>query len=83
MACPGWGDSPGLALVSATASAHHELTAYDIVERFALSDGDTRLMWTATVTDPETFTEPVELPIINYEWQPGSQVRPFGCDQIE
>ena len=57
--------------------------AVSIVERFALSDGDTRLMWTATVTDPETFTEPVELPIIRYEWQPGSEVRPFGCDQIE
>lgn len=51
-----------------------------IIERFALSDDDTRLTWTATVIDPESFTEPVALPVIHYEWNPGGEVRPFGCN---
>ena len=36
--------------------------ALSIVERFTLSENNTKLDWTATVTDPETFTEPVILP---------------------
>ena len=54
-----------------------------IIERFALGDGDTRLTWTATVIDPETFTEPVALPVIHHEWKPDGEVRPFGCNVLD
>ena len=53
--------------------------AVEIEERFTLSDNDTRLDWTATVIDPNTFTEPTTLPIMHWEWVPGEQIKPYNC----
>ena len=51
----------------------------EIIERFEMSEDETRLDWSATVVDPETFTEPVALPIVHFEWQPGTQIKPYNC----
>ena len=53
-------------------------TEAEIVERFIPNDDGTRLDLRMTVTDPVTFTEPVEL--VKY-WLalPGIQVQPYGC----
>lgn len=49
-----------------------------MVERYTLSDDETRLDWVAEAIDPEVFTEPVNLDGI-MEWVPGEEVRPFDC----
>ena len=51
----------------------------EIIERFEMSEDETRLDWSATVVDREVFTEPVTLPIVHFEWRPGVQIRPYGC----
>ena len=51
----------------------------EIIERFEMSEGETRLDWSATIIDPETFTAPVVLPIVHFEWQPGTQIKPYNC----
>ena len=52
--------------------------AAEIVERFALSDDETRLTYDVTVTDPGTFTEPVSA-----RWtlisRPDLVVEPYEC----
>ncbi|MFL2547022.1 MAG: DUF6152 family protein [Candidatus Rariloculaceae bacterium] len=53
--------------------------ALSIVERFTLSENDTKLDWTATVTDQETFTEPVILPDFHWDWIPGQELKPYNC----
>ena len=53
--------------------------ALRIVERFVLSEGDTKLDWTATTTDPETFTEPVEMAELHWDWIPGQEIKPYNC----
>lgn len=57
--------------------------AVEIVERFAMNDDETRMDWTATVVDPDTFTEPVNLPVMHYEWVPGEQIKPYDCTLAE
>jgi hypothetical protein len=47
-------------------------------ERFELSADGSRLEYTMTVTDSDTFTAPVTLRKA-WEWRPGEQVRPFEC----
>ena len=50
----------------------------EIVERYSLSDDQTRLDWEAVAKDPEVFTEPVSL--TGYMvWVPGEEVKPFDC----
>jgi hypothetical protein len=50
----------------------------ELVERYTLSDDETRLDWEGIATDPETFTEPVSL--TGYlVWVPGEEVQPFDC----
>ena len=53
--------------------------AVEIIERFTLSEDETRLDWVATVVDPNTFTEPVTLPMMHWEWLPGEKIKPFNC----
>ena len=53
--------------------------AVEIVERFTLGEDETRLDWSATVFDPETFTEPIAMPELHWEWVPGEQLRTFNC----
>ncbi len=53
--------------------------AFEIVERFTLSEGDTRLDWTAVATDPETFTEPVVMAELHWDWIPGQQIKRYNC----
>ncbi|HEY5622280.1 MAG TPA: DUF6152 family protein [Gammaproteobacteria bacterium] len=50
-----------------------------IVERFTLSAGGTKLDWTATTTDPQTFTEPVEMAELHWDWIPGQELKPYNC----
>jgi hypothetical protein len=57
--------------------------AVEIVERFTLSEDETRLDWTATVVDPGTFTEPVAMPELHWEWIPGEEVKEYNCTVAE
>jgi hypothetical protein len=52
--------------------------ALRLIERFRLDRAGERLFWTAQITDPATFTEPVTLEI-EWEWIPGNQIKPFDC----
>ena len=52
--------------------------AVEIVERFTPSDDGARLDYHVTVTDPATFTEPVEIGK-HWIWSPGVEVEPFEC----
>jgi hypothetical protein len=49
-----------------------------IVERYRLSENDTRLDWEGIATDPEVFTEPVKIDGY-FVWVPGEEVQPFDC----
>ena len=53
--------------------------AMQVAERFTLSEDETRLDWEATVTDPETFTEPVSRRNLHFAWVPGEEIKPFNC----
>ena len=53
--------------------------AVEIVEHFTLSGDDTRLDWAATVVDPETFTEPVQMPEMHWDWAPGEELKAYNC----
>ena len=50
----------------------------EIVERFILSENEQTLDWRATVTDPQNFTEPVE---ITARWRsvPDETIKPWNC----
>lgn len=52
--------------------------AAKIVERFMLSEDDTRLEWEATITDPATFVGPAILRL-SWQWIPGEAIRPYEC----
>ena len=49
-----------------------------IVERFTPSSDGTRLDYTMTITDPQTFTGPVELKR-SWVWRVGETVKPYNC----
>ena len=51
-----------------------------IVERFTPASDGTRLTYTMTVTDPATFTEPLEL-TRSWVWRPGETVKPYNCKE--
>ena len=53
--------------------------AAELLERFTPSADGTRLEYILTVTDPDTFTEPVTLEKY-WTWRPDAQVRPFDCN---
>lgn len=53
--------------------------AVEIVERFTLSEDETRLDWAATLTDPGTFTEPITMAELHWEWIPGNTIKPYNC----
>lgn len=53
--------------------------AVEIVERFTLAEDETRLDWEATVVDSETFTEPVVMPGLHWDWVPGEELRNYNC----
>ena len=47
-------------------------------ERFSLSGDGANLDYTITVTDPETFTEPVTMRK-QWVWRAGETIKPYGC----
>ena len=49
-----------------------------IVERFSPSSDGTRLSYTMTITDPATFTQPLELKR-SWVWRPDETVKPYNC----
>lgn len=49
-----------------------------IVERFTPSSDGTRLNYTMTITDPATFTAPLELKR-SWVWRSGETVKPYNC----
>jgi hypothetical protein len=49
-----------------------------IVERFTPTNDGTRLSYSMTITDPATFTEPLELKR-SWVWRPGETVKPYNC----
>ena len=51
-----------------------------IVERFTPASDGARLSYTMTVTDPATFTEPLEL-TRSWVWRPGETVKPYNCKE--
>ena len=52
--------------------------AVRIVERYTLSEDDTRLDLELTVTDPPNLAEPAVW-TAGWSWEPGVRVRPFEC----
>jgi hypothetical protein len=50
----------------------------ELVERFTLSDDETRLDYLLTATDPATFTEPVTFDGF-WVWVPGEQIKRYDC----
>ena len=52
--------------------------AVEIVERFTLSEDEARFDYSATITDPATFTEPVVLDTYRV-WAPGEVIEPYDC----
>ena len=52
--------------------------AATVEERFTPTPDGTRLSYTMTVTDPTTFTQPVELKSSRV-WRPGETVKPYNC----
>jgi hypothetical protein len=52
--------------------------AVTVLERYTLNDAETRLDWELTVTDPQTFTSPIERRgYLAYE--PGEVIKAFNC----
>jgi hypothetical protein len=49
-----------------------------IVERFTPTSDGTRLNYTMTITDPATFTSPLELSR-SWVWRPDETVKPYNC----
>ena len=49
-----------------------------IVERFTPTSDGTRLNFTMTITDPATFTSPLELSR-SWVWRPDETVKPYNC----
>ena len=56
--------------------------AVHYVERFSVSADGSRLDYTATVVDPATFTEPVEL-TKTWVWRPGEEIKPYNCTESD
>ncbi|HEY5623190.1 MAG TPA: DUF6152 family protein [Gammaproteobacteria bacterium] len=50
-----------------------------IVERFSLSDDETRLDYEITVDDPATFAAPFTLDGY-WVWAPGEEIKPYNCN---
>ena len=50
----------------------------ETLERFTPSDDGHRLDYELTITDPETFTEPVTWATY-YRWESSEQVKPYDC----
>jgi hypothetical protein len=57
--------------------------AVEIVERFTLTGDGRHLDWSATVTDPETFTEPVVISTTRWEWLPGETLQAYNCAEMD
>ena len=53
--------------------------AVEMVERFTLSADETRLDWTATLVDPETFTDPITMHDMHWEWTPANEIKLYNC----
>tara|TARA_B110000483_G_scaffold77522_2_gene96558 strand:- start:37660 stop:38742 length:1083 start_codon:yes stop_codon:yes gene_type:complete len=51
-----------------------------IVEEFSLSQENSRLDWTAQVTDSQYYSEPVTLSG-HWQWAPGEQIKTYQCTQ--
>jgi hypothetical protein len=47
-------------------------------ERFSLAPDGSRLEYTLTITDPDTFTEPLTLEKY-WVWRPGAELKPYDC----
>ena len=52
--------------------------AVKMVERFTLSDDQSRLNYNLTITDPTTFTEPAT--IMGHWLAVGEVIAPFACE---
>ena len=52
--------------------------ASTIVERYTPTPDGTRLTLAMTVTDPATFTQPIELSR-TWVWRPGETIKPYAC----
>ncbi len=49
-----------------------------VIERYAISSDQRRMDWTATIEDPNVFTEPVTFGGWAV-WAPDIAIREFGC----
>ena len=50
----------------------------ELVERFTLSEDETRLDYESVVTDPETLVKPMELSW-HWNWVPGEDIQAYNC----
>ena len=55
-------------------------TGVQVLERYTLSDDETRLDLSMTITDPQTFTEPVQLDGAYWDWAPNETIKPYECN---
>lgn len=53
--------------------------AVEMVERFTVSEDETKLDWAATLVDPETFTEPIMMAGMHWDWIPANEIKPYNC----
>lgn len=49
-----------------------------IVERYALINDNSEIVWRATITDPQNFREPVDIGG-SLVWNPDEQIKPYNC----
>ena len=57
--------------------------AVQVEERFTLSADGLHLDWSATVTDPGTFTEPFVAFTTRWVWIPGAALQPYDCLELD
>jgi hypothetical protein len=58
-------------------------SAAGVVERFSPSADGNSLDWSATVTDPGVFTEPVIAFTTRWEWIPGEEIQAYDCQELD
>jgi hypothetical protein len=57
--------------------------AAKIVERFSLSPDANSMNWSAAVTDPGVFTEPVVVFTTRWDWVSGEEIQVYDCREFD
>jgi hypothetical protein len=57
--------------------------AVEVVERFTPGEAGRSLLWSATVSDPGTMTEPVVAFTTRWDWIPGEKIQHYDCEELD